>query len=155
MGFFQYLLIALVSALGITAGLVIAWMTKEEQKPGLPYYILLQYVLIIIAAATALALYLHIAIACILAIVIAEALQHIRFKGAALIVWILWGIILGVASPDPVLPFVAVLAFLYALAFAAQFFDIKKNLAKNLIMHHTYALLFFLTALFSYGILQI
>ena len=49
MGIINYLLIAVVAALGLVLGRVLAWMAKEEIKPGKKYFLILQKALFCLA----------------------------------------------------------------------------------------------------------
>jgi hypothetical protein len=130
MEFVNYLLISVLTYLGLGAGLLISWMAEEELKPGRKYFVLahiltLTFILFFILESFNLSLYIVLLLPLLLIIFL---FRYIYTYKKSQIMYILLGIISYLALPNKSYFFIIMsLIFFYGMILSALELDIHKK----------------------------
>ena len=139
MNFLSYSLTALISFLGLVAGIIIMLMAKEEQRPGKKYFILLQKLILLLIIIFLLYFIKFNLIIFITLFLIVIALYIKKYKNKKIIesyyIYPLLGVIFWLSSKNKSSLFIqSSLIFLYGLTSASLL--VKKNNILKLIINH-------------------
>ncbi len=141
MNFLSYSLIALISFLGLIAGIIIISMAKEEQAPGKKYFILLQKIILsLIVIFLLYFLKLNFAVFAICSLIIIT-LYIKKYRNKKLIesiyLYPLLAIIFYLSSNlDSLFLIESGLIFLYGLVTSSLLLNIKKNNSIKIVFNH-------------------
>jgi len=135
MNFLNYLLVALISFLGLIAGIIIISMAKEEQRPGRKYFMVTKDIillLIIFFLGYYLKLISIIFVLLILAVYLLKKYKFRKLKEDYLVYSIL-GLALFISKDmDNLFLIIASLTFIYGLIYGAVIR--RKSIKDNLIL---------------------
>lgn len=136
----NYILASVIAYLGLVAGIIVIYFAKEEQKPGMPYFLLLQNLLVCISVSFLIYfLKLNIFINISLTFLTLLVLFLIKSIKKTYIIYPILGLILFASSQSQA--FIAIqcsLVFLIGLSTSALLYDQKKttqSIAKILLYH--------------------
>ena len=131
----QYGLAALVSYLGLVAGLIISFLAREELKEGQRYFVLLQHsVVVVVFLVFMRVLEMNTVLSVFFAVVLVLALESTKRFDTSMIVYPILAVVLFFSRATQNSLFVtSALVFVYGLATAAMQLDVnKKNYLKVL-----------------------
>ena len=150
----DYLLITIISFLGLIIGTLLIFMASEEQKPGKKYFILIQNITFTLIIASLLFFYnLHKVLIIILSVIVYLLLIFMKNKKRTHALYPLIGLFFYIVLNNKTfLIIIASLTFIYGLTTAFLQINVKdkKSILKLILSHSTFLLTALLPFLISY-----
>ena len=147
----SYLLTSIIVFLGLPIGIILAYIAKEEIKPGKSYLVFFQSLLfLLIVVFLMYSFNLHIAVIIIIALLLIGLMYVLRYKYETTAIYPLLAVFLYMSSKNTNLFMIeSSLIFLYGLPTGSLLINFKKNNYIKIILAHT---TFLLVALIIFAI---
>ena len=150
----KYIILTIISFLGLLAGSLIIFMASEEQKPGKRYFVFTQNVTMALIVALLLFFYnLDIILIIIIPLIVFILSYYIKNPKRSYALYPLIGIFFYIFfKNNNLLIILSILTFIYGLVTAFLLIDVKnkKSIIKLVLYHSSFLLTSLLPLLISY-----